>query len=735
MDNNVYGKLCMCGYLEKGISSLASSSSLSYRSQYFVVDDGRIEYYSKEPCFINRLSLDNNNDRSSSSSSYGDDEILGYMELLGSIVTLNSQEITIVGAQFNINNYIPPPNTTTGTKKNYTIEKLKPDMILRVPNVQEALAWYDCIQKNIDNSNIIALRSGSRLPEVVEWYYRYQHEVNLRTTLLENEQYADMHYTLPIKSNNNTDSQWKTTSLSISMPKERKGLIFKIRDNENTSSRLSDKEDKDTPSKAKNSRKKLDFIENSYNGRLISLSDITDINMKPTVRNADQRKSEADFNSIYFSLITKEGEVLLEMGKGGVAWIRALNDVITFARIPIPPSKTTASPQPSTIAINNNNNGWRSFSVDAPTTTRDSSGRGSTSLKVKVGGYSDMASNYMAFPQYEQRHTFTSFPNIRGGESSKIDFSANSGTVFTCSGDVAMILDQLAAQPTVVPGINAAAKEISTRANVLLKLLTEVKVNKEAAAEFGDRLQDMIRLIGEPHAGLLTKLKSNDYNNIQVQLINFCGKLSEAANFIETQVSIGWFVNALNKKGNAKMKYYSLDFEMIAIVNSMISHLLGQNPTNSNIKLFEKKSYDNAIDIRKSVDALGGVDFIYSDPAKARALARLIQADGADVAAELKSIMGHGNDNDSPEQRRVKTSKLRYPFFKNSYQPMRKKDGYGRLRYYCCWCFKGGKDSLLSDTTFFSNISHDQQSGGGGLQGLGLGLKRNPILDLDDPLL
>ena len=185
----------------------------------------------------------------------------------------------------------------------------------------------------------------------------------------------------------------------------------------------------------------------------------------------------------------------------------------------------------------------------------------------------------------------------------------------------------------------------------------------------------------------------------------------------------------MNKKGNARTKYYTLDFEMIAIVNSMIVQVLGQNPMNSNFKLFQKKTYDNAIDIRKSVDALGGVDFIYTDPAKTRALARLIQADGADVAAELKSIMGDINETDSPEQRRIKTGKLRYPFFgKSSYQPIRKKDGYGKLRYYCCWCFKGN-DSLLSssDSTYFSNR---------GLQGLGSGKHNNPILDLlDDPLL
>jgi hypothetical protein len=514
------------------------------------------------------------------------------------------------------------------------------------------------------------------------------------------------------------------------MTKERKGLIFKIRENENTL-RLSDKEDKDTPSKPKISRKKLDFIENSYNGRLISLSEITDINMKPIIRNIDQKESDNDHNTIFFSLLTKEGEIILEMTKGGVAWIRALNDAITFSRIPVPPSKSAASPliKPS-FSNNNNNTGWRSISIDnGSLTTRDSSKGSGASLKVKVAGISDISSNYIAFPQHEQRHTFSSFPNVRG-DSSKIDFSANSGTVFTCSGDVAMILDQLAAQPTFVPGINAAAKEMSSRANTVIKLITEVKVNKEAAAEFGDRIEDIIRLIGEPHAGLLTKIKSNDYNNIQVQIINLCGKLSDAASFIETQVSIGWFVNALNKKGNARMKYYTLDFEMIAIVNTMIVQVLGQNSTDSNFKLFQKKTYDNAIDIRKSVDALGGVDFIYSDPAKTRALARLIQADGADVAAELKSIMGDVNETDSPEQRRIKTGKLRYPFFgKSSYQPIRKKDGYGKLRYYCCWCFKGN-DSLLSssDSTYFSN---------GGLQGLGSGKhNNNPILDLlDDPLL
>jgi len=67
---------------------------------------------------------------------------------------------------------------------------------------------------------------------------------------------------------------------------------------------------------------------------------------------------------------------------------------------------------------------------------------------------------------------------------------------------------------------------------------------------------------------------------------------------------------------------------------------------------------------------------------------------------------------------------------------MRKKDGYSKLRYYCCWCFKGNNNSLLSSSsTFFSNITHDSNTNTNGLQGLGLGIRKNPILDLDDPLL
>ena len=156
----------------------------------------------------------------------------------------------------------------------------------------------------------------------------------IRITLLENEQYSTMHYTLPSKPNMNTNA--KSISLSIAMMKDRKGLLFKIRDNEMTSSSsstTSSKEDKDIPSSSLK-KKKLDIIESSINGRLILLTDIGEIKTNTsrnsyTNKNSDSNRNsdsnsnsskyqEVDHNSIHFSLITKEGEIHLEMSKGGI---------------------------------------------------------------------------------------------------------------------------------------------------------------------------------------------------------------------------------------------------------------------------------------------------------------------------------------------------------------------------------------------------------------------------------
>lgn len=45
--------------------------------------------------------------------------------------------------------------------------------------------------------NIIAIQSGSRVPEVVEWYYQHQGDVAKRNAFLANEVVLDLHYVAP----------------------------------------------------------------------------------------------------------------------------------------------------------------------------------------------------------------------------------------------------------------------------------------------------------------------------------------------------------------------------------------------------------------------------------------------------------------------------------------------------------------------------------------------------------
>lgn len=45
--------------------------------------------------------------------------------------------------------------------------------------------------------NIVAIQNGSRVPEVVEWYYQHQSEVVKRNAFLSDAVLVDLHYTVP----------------------------------------------------------------------------------------------------------------------------------------------------------------------------------------------------------------------------------------------------------------------------------------------------------------------------------------------------------------------------------------------------------------------------------------------------------------------------------------------------------------------------------------------------------
>jgi hypothetical protein len=272
-------------------------------------------------------------------------------------------------------------------------------------------------------------------------------------------------------------------------------------------------------------------------------------------------------NRFMFQLLTNEDELTFEMDSVGLGWLQAVQDIVLLAKIPKPSA--------------------RSISVTPP-------GR------------------------------IMSSPNI----NSLIEFSSNSGAVFTCSNDVQLLLEGFSRVTTKSPIVS----EVSSRLNTILKLIPELKYNKETGFIFGERIEEMIRILGDNENGILYVSRENDKSLLNFHLSTLNNKLNDTMQYLTLQCRSGWLhynISSRNQE-NMRIKLDHYDYELITIVNILIK-ALGLNPN----LLMDKKEYNMAVDIRKSIEALGGIDAIYHDVAKERALARLIQADAGDVHDEL----------------------------------------------------------------------------------------------------
>lgn len=271
-------------------------------------------------------------------------------------------------------------------------------------------------------------------------------------------------------------------------------------------------------------------------------------------------------NHFHFVLITSEDELTLEMDSAGVSWLQAVQEIVLLSKIPKPSA--------------------RSVSVSPP-------GRVMSSTI-----------------------------------NSLIEFSSNSGAVFTCSNDVQLLLEGFSRVTTKSPVI----AEISSRLNTILKLIPELKYNKETGFIFGERVEEIIRILGDTENGILYVSRENDKSLLNFHLSTLNNKLSDIMQYFVIQCKPGWLISNITSRNqeNMRMKLDHYDYELISIVNILIK-ALGLNPN----LLMDRKEYNMAVDIRKSIEALGGIEAIYHDVAKERALARLIQSDAGDVHDEL----------------------------------------------------------------------------------------------------
>jgi hypothetical protein len=95
---------------------------------------------------------------------------------------------------------------------------------LRAKSNAEASLWHVALSKHIRQQNIQALKTQCRIPEVVEWYYQYQSELNRKFSFLTKNTEVVLHYAAG-SSRQNTEAM-STFNISVSFSTSSAFLSF-----------------------------------------------------------------------------------------------------------------------------------------------------------------------------------------------------------------------------------------------------------------------------------------------------------------------------------------------------------------------------------------------------------------------------------------------------------------------------------------------------------------------------
>lgn len=115
--------------------------------------------------------------------------------------------MSLVGAEISVFEGTQIHLTLNGEKK--TI------FYLRAKTNKEANEWHAMLTKQVQYQNILALQNGSRSPEIVEWYYQYQGEVNRRCGFLLKSIEVYIHF--PNSGNVNTGPTISAFNIAVNL--------------------------------------------------------------------------------------------------------------------------------------------------------------------------------------------------------------------------------------------------------------------------------------------------------------------------------------------------------------------------------------------------------------------------------------------------------------------------------------------------------------------------------------
>jgi hypothetical protein len=219
-------------------------------------------------------------------------------------------------------------------------------------------------------------------------------------------------------------------------------------------------------------------------------------------------------------------------------------------------------------------------------------------------------------------------------------FRAVSNTVFNYSGDTIYILSS--ALGSIRVGDNESLKDLLESTCQLLteimNALPNVKCNKDAFGSLSDRFEEFIRILFDPNfSGILLDVKENDHGLVSFQLNSLVSKsLKDALAFITIFVSPGWMQESIahfsdTMFGGLQKKFDQIDQDVFISRGNRLIKGLGANQF-----LFKPVRYAMVVEVVSSIDTIGGVEKIYANHAKVQALARMLQAEPADIVPELE---------------------------------------------------------------------------------------------------
>lgn len=269
-----------------------------------------------------------------------------------------------------------------------------------------------------------------------------------------------------------------------------------------------------------------------------------------------------------------------------------------------------------------------------------------------------------------------------GMDTMNYGFSMNSGLFYSCAGDVIILLktleslDQFMNHNTSLQIHNHNEEdrcshllELYHSFNMIFNYISNITHNKDGCALFGERLEDLIRVMFDTDHGVFHLLRyymintvhnnnnANSSSNMESsassssntntnsstyitvpfdiflkehkfsmkQFSSLLGTLNKILyniiNFMDTCfMSTGWLLQINNKKYPLFYYFNLYDSQLVTVVNKCLQQFAVSNINNynkSDLVTFTAKKYnDNFVDVKRSITALGGFETIYNDPAK-----------------------------------------------------------------------------------------------------------------------